>query len=254
MAHFLDHYSRFILYFGQTPFILSFLILGYIWFDRVLFFRAFILVLSSMILNISLKLGFKIPLKPHLGLGYAFPSGHMQSSMVLHTWFMMHSPSRMGIVLSLFILSSLSFSLDFCQYHDHKDIFGGMIAGLIWVCAFLFLMRKSPSGALILGLSTLLIIGIFFQSPTPAMVQHSLLVYFMMAGFVMAQNFFSESIPLSFFQKIMLTLILLSCGLLFQKIFNPYSLLKSVSLLSIVSLVTGSMIPTALHCARFLPI
>lgn len=218
MASFLHHFSNFILPFGQTPAFILLFVVGYIWIDRHLFFQGFLLLCTSMLLNCVLKLGFKVPLKAHLGEGYAFPSGHMQSSMVVHTWLLFHTKHQFFVFIFLFLILSLGFSLNYCNYHTHGEIFAGMMVGLLWVILCWLLMRKNPSGWIFLVIGALFLGIILLQSPNKKILSHGITVFFTMAGWLLGNHFFPQGGALNFWQKMLASILIFGFFLAFYKI------------------------------------
>lgn len=85
---FLEYLTKFFLLFGQEYCYEMIIILGFVLFRRQLFAQAICVLLFMTILNILLKYIFKIPLNPALNVkGFAFPSGHMSSTVVFYGWF-----------------------------------------------------------------------------------------------------------------------------------------------------------------------
>jgi len=69
----LDNISCFFLTFSHDTIIIPLIIIGYIWIDRKVFFHGICLLLTSMLLNLALKITFQIPLAPSLGKeGFAY--------------------------------------------------------------------------------------------------------------------------------------------------------------------------------------
>lgn len=80
---------------------------------------------------IALKLTFTVPMFPHLGVGYAFPSGHMNLSIVFWV-FMAHQYPRFDWLLMLWLPIAGS-AIVLMNYHTTLDVFGAVFF------AFLFL-------------------------------------------------------------------------------------------------------------------
>ncbi|MBA4249706.1 MAG: hypothetical protein C0432_02925 [Candidatus Puniceispirillum sp.] len=90
----------------------------------------------STCVNIALKVFFKIPLLPHLGEGYALPSGHMQAAVVFYGILFLsihHQPK----IFVIFILS-IAFSIVFKNYHTIYDILAAFIVGGIIISTHQF--------------------------------------------------------------------------------------------------------------------
>ena len=128
--------GTFFLKFGQEIVLVPCMILGYLSWDKKLFFIAIYLVLLSIILNVVLKMTFKVPLSPHLDTkGFAFPSGHMQSCTVFYGGLLLNSTRKIFRVLLICLLTGIGWSLVYFRYHDYIDIIGAVFfgAGLLFI-------------------------------------------------------------------------------------------------------------------------
>ena len=115
-----DIVTSFFLSFSHDTVIIPFVIIGYIWLDRNLFFNAICLILLSIIFNSALKITFQIPLSPLLNKeGFAFPSGHMMSSAVLYGWILLHTQNLFYRTSIIIVLFGIAFSLVHCGYHNY---------------------------------------------------------------------------------------------------------------------------------------
>lgn len=122
-----DIITNFFLSLSHDTIIIPFVTLGYIWLDRKLFFNAISLLLLSIIFNSALKITFQIPLSPLLNKeGFAFPSGHMQSSTVLYGWIFLHTQNLFYKLLIIIALFGIAISLVHYGYHDYYDILGAI--------------------------------------------------------------------------------------------------------------------------------
>lgn len=68
----IDLIASFFLKFSHNNIIIPLFFFAYIYLDKKLFFKAAIILLSSVLLNYILKNIFQVPLYPWLGQGYAF--------------------------------------------------------------------------------------------------------------------------------------------------------------------------------------
>jgi undecaprenyl-diphosphatase len=112
MENAFDIFPRVILYFSQEIVIIPFIIIGYIWLSRINFFYAIIIVFVSIIFNSFLKISFKIPLPVALGKeGFAFPSGHTQTSVALYGWLMINIKNKIYKIFLCTLMAGISLSL-----------------------------------------------------------------------------------------------------------------------------------------------
>jgi undecaprenyl-diphosphatase len=83
-------------------------------------------MLFAVIFNRFLKHIFKIPLLPHLGNGYAFPSGHMHAAMVFYGYALYSVDDRRIKALITAILLGEGFSLIYLKFHGLADLLGAI--------------------------------------------------------------------------------------------------------------------------------
>lgn len=132
MSNYLDLLAKIALEFSNESIIISLLIIGYIWINKDIFFHGVCLVLISMIINSALKATFQIPLNPSLGKeGFAFPSGHMQTSVVLYGFFYTFIKNRALKCCLLALLTMIGASLIYFGYHDFVDVVGAVVVALL---------------------------------------------------------------------------------------------------------------------------
>src|SRR3546814_14427706 len=75
-----------------------------------------------------------LPLSPALGKqGFAFPSGHMQSTIVLYGWLMTKIQTTKYNSLLIGLLISIGLSLIYFGYHNLSDILGEIVYGGVLV-------------------------------------------------------------------------------------------------------------------------
>lgn len=124
--NFLDVFARYCLKLGHITFIFPIVVVFMIFSKKDTCAKAACFLVWVMIFNTLLKLLFKVPLFPHLGHGYAFPSGHMHASAAFYGFILYKTNNRylktgLGILLCL-----LGFSLIHCHFHDLKDVLGAL--------------------------------------------------------------------------------------------------------------------------------
>ena len=122
----LDILARWILKFGHITVIMPCVVAGMIFHKRELYAKAACFLLFVMILNTLLKQLFKVPLFPHLGNGYAFPSGHMHAATAFYGYILYESKNKYVSSLIVVILSLLGWSLIHCNFHDCFDVLGAV--------------------------------------------------------------------------------------------------------------------------------
>lgn len=136
--------AQFFLTFTEALFLVPIILLGYFFWDKKIFTRALFLLLFSMILNRYLKSIWQVPLLPHLGDGWAYPSGHMQAAVSFYGWLALEFRNR-WITLSITIgLAIIAWALVFQGYHTPEDILGALLFGGASILLYALLCRIIP--------------------------------------------------------------------------------------------------------------
>ena len=139
----LDNLAHGCLFFSNAEFLVPFIIVGYLWLGRNIFFHATCLLLISILLNIALKHSFQIPLAPELGKeGYAFPSGHMQATAAFYGWLWFKSNRVVVRIVLSAVLVGIGFGLVQLGYHNYQDVAGALFfAALLGVVYYQVITR-----------------------------------------------------------------------------------------------------------------
>ena len=123
---FIDHLAHFCLKFGHITFILPLVIVCMIFHKRDIYAKAACFLLWVMIFNTLLKHLFNVPLLPHLGVGYAFPSGHMHAASAFYGYILYKTDNKFVKIVLAMLLCCLGFSLIYCHFHDLTDVLGAV--------------------------------------------------------------------------------------------------------------------------------
>lgn len=123
---FVDCLARSCLKFGHITVIFPLIVVFMIFEKRNVVAKAGCCLLWVMIFNTLLKYLFKVPLFPHLGHGYAFPSGHMHAASAFYGYILYRSNNKFLKIGLLLLLCCLGFSLIHCHFHDLKDVLGAV--------------------------------------------------------------------------------------------------------------------------------
>lgn len=181
----MEELANFFLNFSHDTVIIPFMIIGYIWLKKDMFFEAICLILLSMIINYALKVTFKIPLNPELKIdGYAFPSGHMQSAFVFYGWLAFRYKSAVLSILVGFLLFAIGWGLVYMGYHNIYDILGGIFFAALWMVIF-WKFRQFSKRQYIIFIS----LGLFLISYIHIMdriLPHIYIAIYSLVGFVLA--------------------------------------------------------------------
>lgn len=234
--------ANFFLSFSHNAVIIPFMIIGYIWLNKKMFFEAICLILLSIIINYALKVTFKIPLNPALKIdGYAFPSGHMQSSLVFYSWL---AYKHKGAILSLlvgFLLFAIAWALKYMGYHNIYDILGSIFFGILWMVIFWKLRKISKKQDIIF-----IFIGIFLTSYIHIMdkiLPHIYLALYALMGFVLVGEKFPKK-EYSNMNKILSTIFCVSIIIIIKVIFTMKIFLSlPIFIYQLQWLIIGCIIP-----------
>ncbi|NRB10609.1 MAG: phosphatase PAP2 family protein [Rickettsiaceae bacterium] len=190
----LDHIAGFILHFSHDVIIIPLLILGYIWLNPKIFFHAICLILLSMITNFVLKQIFQIPLpEGHINQEtYAFPSGHMQSAIVLYGWLVIKYRNIIFQFALCGLLTAIAMSLVHFNYHNYTDIVGAVFFAVLLISIYQILLLKKAKIlkwlTLIFGTILILYISIIYVIP-----KHLYMAYYVLVGIVLSEALFDNS-------------------------------------------------------------
>jgi undecaprenyl-diphosphatase len=136
----LDFIAHFFLKFAYITFILPVVLVGVIFHRRDLYAKAVCFVFVAMVFNSLLKQLFKVPLFPHLGPGYAFPSGHMHAATVFYGYILYEIDNKFIRTVLLFLMCSFGFSLIHCHFHDLIDVMGAVAFAFAEIVLYHFIL------------------------------------------------------------------------------------------------------------------
>ncbi|MDR1334709.1 MAG: hypothetical protein LBJ19_00305 [Holosporaceae bacterium] len=149
-----------ILKFGHVD-VIVFIIMGILFHRSDDYETAACFVCFVMIFNQLLKDLFKVPLFPHLGSSYAFPSGHMHAAMAFYGYIFARTKNIFAKAALVMLLGSIGFALVYCNFHDWIDVLGAVGFGITEICIYLFVRRRVSEkiiAGLVLGLSLLIML------------------------------------------------------------------------------------------------
>ena len=244
----LDNVSRFFLAFSHDTIIIPLIIIGYIWIDRKVFFHGISLLLTSMLLNLALKITFQVPLAPSLGKeGFAFPSRHMQTSIVLYGWLLKSVNKRSIKVVITILLIGISIGLVHLGYHNYFDVLAAVFLGLLLIFIyswFLKTFKESILSMIVLLFNTLLMAYIVLLYEIK---EYSWLAYYSLIGFISSEYCFrNKKVSISKNIKVIATIF---CAYIFLLVNQIFLLLKtdSLCLSQLKWLFIGFCIPFSLY-------
>ena len=136
----------FLLLFAKEAVLIPVFLLGYFFYNRKIFFQALVLLLLGIIVAAFLKEIFKVPLMPHLGAGWSFPSGHMFAACTFWGFLAIEIRNKNFSIVVVTLLIGIGFSLIHCNYHILIDVLAAAVFSLIYIIFYRLLLRLTPFG------------------------------------------------------------------------------------------------------------
>lgn len=137
----MDQLCNFLLFFSKEIAIISTFFLGYFFYNRKVFFQALVLTLFGLIVAAFLKSFFKIPLLPHLGEGWSFPSGHMFTAVTFWGYLALELRGKVISILIACLLIGIGCALVYCNYHVFVDVLAAAFFSFILVTLYRILLN-----------------------------------------------------------------------------------------------------------------
>lgn len=203
--------AKFFLLFAQQAFYVPVAVIGCVWYKNKTFWHALVLLFFSMIFSTFLKMVFKVPLNPALGItGYAFPSGHFQAETIFYGWIFWSIPYKPLRVLIPMVLIGNGWAMTYFGYHDLKDEIAALFFGILILVFYKKLLHRTKNpilpGWILVGCSIPMIMFLKYTSTLPA---HMWMGVYSMTGLLTGWTFWGRrTYDLSFTKKGVLTLFL----------------------------------------------
>ncbi len=241
----LDKILTIALLFSKQEVIIPVTILGFYFVHPQAFVRSLIALLGGMVAVAYLKSQFLVPLKPHLGVGYAFPSGHMFMATVYWTTLSFELRHKLLSLLSAVLLALIAIALIHFNYHDSVDVIAGIGFGLLFVIIHILIHRLldlNESAYALFMLAACLILA-YVMSVLPS---HLYLSFGALGGVTLASLIF-KNIPSKLWQQILGLVICFLIALIALKGI-PYLVGKGTHLLTIIQYaLLGSSLRLSAH-------
>jgi undecaprenyl-diphosphatase len=215
MDQYLGLIGKGVLEFSHETVIIPLMIVGYIWGDRKNFFHAICLVLTSVVFNATLKSIFQVPLSPVLSIeGFAFPSGHMQTSMALYGFLYTCTKNTVVKIGLISLLMMIGFSLMYFGYHNIYDILGAVFFALLLIFAYKLLRRKTSEYVLLAIIIVFVSMCLLFVKLIYKISPHLWMSYYALLGLVVSEYYFQRQGVDNHLKKKQLVATLLCCSFL----------------------------------------
>jgi len=204
----LDWATLFFLKFGHITFILPAVVLGMLFHKRDLYAKAVCFLFFVIIFNTLLKHIFKVPLFPHLGDGYAFPSGHMHAATVFYGYIIYKIENKAVRTMLVFLLMIMGFSLIHRHFHDLFDVLGAVGFGASEIIIYHFLWQRFGSKcvaavALIGSIAIIVTLSIIYK-----VEYHVWLAFYGLCGTIFSLSAIDDLKPKRISQKILVLFII----------------------------------------------
>lgn len=141
----MDTFTYFLLMFIREEVIIPIMLFGMIFHKREPYAKAMCFFCVIIIFNMFLKNIFKVPLFPHLGNGYAFPSGHMHVSAIFYGYIFYKVHDWKVRSLLAFIMCGIGFSLVYRNYHTWIDVFGAAAFAIAEIAIYRYLEKNNST-------------------------------------------------------------------------------------------------------------
>lgn len=220
----MDDIARFFLNFSHLTFIIPLIFLGLIWGKNRIFQHAALLLLFGILLNVALKGTFKIPLASWMQKeGFAFPSGHMQASVVFYGWLMSQYRYRTFQVISLVLLGGIAWGLIYFGYHNLLDVFGAVVVASLLLWGYRKLLQYPPKSIFITLLLSMHILMLYNAMQYVSIPKHAFMAYYALLGFLISDYFLPSKTPEKalLFTKIVATISILGIEFLMWRHLLP---------------------------------
>ncbi|MCT4635360.1 MAG: phosphatase PAP2 family protein [Rickettsiales bacterium] len=185
----LDFIVRIFLEFSHETIIIPMIVIGFIWFNRNIFYHATCLVLLSMLLSFALKVSFQ-KTSPY---GFSFPSGHMQASVILYGWLAYNFKSYFLRSVIIFLLVGIGWSLIYSGFHDHYDVLGAVLFAIIILSVYYFTMQKIQRSILYLSIGLASFLMLYIYLVFNQILPHLWLAYYALIGFMISFRMFDQN-------------------------------------------------------------
>lgn len=162
----MDDICNFLLLFAKEAVLITIFLLGYFLYNRKLFFQAIVLLLLGLIVAAFIKHLFKVPLMPHLGEGWSFPSGHMFAACTFWGFLALELRNKIFSIFVTVLLIGIGFSLMHGNYHILIDVLAAVVFSFIYIILYRFLLSSTPldQNNALLGLFAFLFGGLLIYS------------------------------------------------------------------------------------------
>ena len=199
----LNFISNVFLQFTHITVILPFIVFGMIFHDRKRYSHAACLLFFVMIWNTLLKHSFKIPLMPHLGAGYCYPSGHFHIAIVFYGYLFYKTRNEFVKIALTIILCGCGWSLIHNNYHDLTDVIGALLFGIAEVIIYYLLLATIGVKRAAIFVLLFSVVIMFTLTFVHKIEYHVWLAFYGLLGFICSLSFGKEYLSHGNFQKIL---------------------------------------------------
>lgn len=186
-----DNIASLFLFFTNEQFLIPFIIFGYLYIDRDIFYNATCLILIGTLFNTALKVTFQVPLAEILGKdGFAFPSGHMQAATAFFGWLALKSHAFKIRIFTIILLICIGLSLVHFQYHNYYDVLAAIFSASLLMYAYYQNLKiaKPISQWIMIVSSSIFIAYIYFR--VQRINSHVWIAYYILLSLIVFEKTF----------------------------------------------------------------
>lgn len=163
-----DHFFKFLDFFDRQEFLFIVIPIAWVGYHWKSGLRLFYIIILSAFVNYSIKQVFAEPRPFHMDpsvaviqvLGYGFPSGAAQTSILLSGILLNHLHNKWGWIIAINYVFWVSLSRVYLGVHFPTDVLGGWTVGLLLWALYTYLRPAIETRLSSLRPTTLLIINI----------------------------------------------------------------------------------------------
>lgn len=150
----LELFIHYLLFLSDYRIIITFAIIGFWFYNRTIFANSILITTFAIILNYALKCYFKVPLAEFLHKeGFAFPSGHMQSSGTFYIFCLIsayiskfNKKIKNSIAIAtISILSIIAYGLVFKRYHTIDEVAWALAIAALTAMIYSYIIFKTSN-------------------------------------------------------------------------------------------------------------
>lgn len=143
---------HYLLFLSDYRIIITFAAIGFWFYDRTVFANSILITAFAVIFNYALKCYFKVPLAEFLHKeGFAFPSGHMQSSGTFYVFclisaYLANFNKKIKVyitIATITVLAIIAYGLVFKRYHTIDEVAWALVIAILTALIYSYILFKT---------------------------------------------------------------------------------------------------------------